>query len=56
MTAKIDIAPLREAAQAEIANGLAACQVAVAREEEVVSEGEADLTEGVHLLIEPLEK
>lgn len=36
MTAKIDIAPLREAAQAEIANGLTACQVAVAREEEVV--------------------
>ena len=33
---EIDVAPLRQAAEGEIANGLAACQLAVAREGEIV--------------------
>ena len=36
MSAEIDVGPLREAAEQEIANGLVACQLAVARAGEIV--------------------
>ena len=36
MPARVDVSALREAAESEVANGLAACQLAVGRQGEIV--------------------